>query len=102
MDNNEARQTLDNMLPTGILKIITNEHACGGGQHPDINGFVQDICNAFKFPITDARHFVVHDVISFEDLAKNNLMAAHTSEGDICMGYPIDLLRRLTEASLKT
>jgi len=102
MDNTEARQILESMLSTGILKIITNEHTCGGGQHPENNGFNKKKCGSFKFPITDSRHFVIHNVISLEESpSKNGLLVAYSDEGDMCMGYPVELLKRLTEASLK-
>ena len=50
------------VLAPGTLRIITNEHACGGGVHPDIGGpadeagvrapFDADACAAFAHPLT--------------------------------------------------
>jgi|SRR3990170_2586055 len=102
MDDNEARQILDNMLPTGVLKIITNEHACGAGAHASIIGFKQPVCDRFEFPVTSPKHFVVHTVTSLRTSPiKTGLLEAHSDEGDICIGHPVDLLRRLTKASLQ-
>ncbi len=89
IDAIEARAILDDMLNIdGVLRIITNEcvsSACQGGYHDET-----------AFRTTNPRHFVIHAVTHLEDTPEG-LVAAHTADGDWCLGYPADLLRRLTE-----
>lgn len=84
----------------GVLKVITSEHACGGGLHPSIAGFKQSACDAFGYPVSDPRHFVLHDVVSVESRQRADgrvLYRATTAEGDYTEGDAPALLRRLLE-----
>lgn len=88
------------LLDNDKLKIITCEHACGGGKHPDFAGFNTATCAAFKFPVTNPRHFVIHDVVKVEEGAKNKCRAYSAEEfGDICIGLPDALIKRLQQWS---
>lgn len=96
-----ANPTIDRLhalLDAGELRIITSEHACGGGLHPTIGDFDQGACEAFQFPMTDPRHFVIHQVTGLEQHpAQPEQWVAVTEEGDYCQGQPEALLARLTE-----
>ena len=97
----------------GALRIITNEHACGAGKHPDIEGFDAEKCAAFLVeetdeegdvflgpcPLTDPRHFVIHDVIEIEGPGSNGAYRARSAEGDLTLGSAETLVKRLQEAS---
>lgn len=81
----------------GALRVITNEHACGGGKHPSDPGFNHEACAAFEADLSKPEHFVIHDVVSIEGPDHKGRYTAFTDEGDWCMGQPEALLKRLTE-----
>lgn len=81
----------------GALRVITSEHACGGGP----NGEDREACDAFEFSTKDPRHFVRHDVIGVE-LYDDGKVRAWTAEGDWCGGFPVPVLSRLLEANQVT
>ena len=85
----------------GVLRIITNEHACGGGVHPSKEPFDAAVCEAFEFDKKKPRHFVVHDVVKIEGPdAKGRYHAYSDPEhGDWTYGMPSALLKRLQEAN---
>lgn len=82
----------------GALRVITNEHACGGGKHPDIAGFDPAACEAYEYSLKDPRHFVIHDVVRLEGPNHRGQYTAYTDEGDYTIGQPEALLARLLEA----
>jgi len=87
----------------GALRFITAAHACGpegqdGASYEPKTEEELAACEAFEFPQTDWRHFVIHDIVSLEGPNDKGTMVAHTAEGDWCMGLPNALLRRLREA----
>lgn len=51
-------------------------------------------------PMADPRMWVCHDVVRIEGPDARGRVRAHSREGDICLGYPRAVLRRLTEAAL--
>lgn len=88
----------------GALRIITNEHACGGGM------LGEDIaaCEAFSegtdengrpLDLKNQRHFVLHDVVRIEGPNHRGQYTAYSDpkHRDYCEGRPAALLRRLTE-----
>lgn len=83
---------------SGALRIITNEHNCGGGTHPRVGKFSEAKCAAFEHPMTDPRHFVIHEVTSIEGPNRRGQYRAFTEAGDHCTGQPVALLSRLLEA----
>lgn len=79
----------------GALKIITNEVRPelrverGNPRAPAKDGV----------DLRDPRSFVVHDVVRIEPYPpKPGAWAAISEQGDITIGYPMDLLNRLREA----
>ena len=83
----------------GALRIITSEHACGAGKHPDFDGFDPEKCGAFGHPLTDPRHFVIHDVVEIEGPGSNAAYRARSAEGDLTLGSAETLVKRLQEAN---
>lgn len=82
----------------GALRHITSEHACGAGTHEAAPGFDKAVCDAFKYPLNNYRHFVIHDVTSIEGPdARGRVMALTDFKGDGRYGYPADVLRALRE-----
>lgn len=79
------------------LRLITNEHACGAGVHPDIPPFDAEVCARYEFPLTDPRHFVIHSVVAIEGPNHKGQITASTAEGDYCTGQPSAVLARLQE-----
>lgn len=99
MDNEQAAELLHKLLEIpGFLRIITNEHACGGGAHPSLPWFDSARCEGCEYPLTDPRHFVIHDVARIEGPDKRGRYKVHSAEGDWCQGQPQALYARLTEA----
>lgn len=91
------------LLDSGKLKIITSEHACGAGKHPKFDGFNTAVCAAFKFPVTNPHHFVIHDVVKIEEGARSKYRAYSAEEfGDICIGLPEGLVKRLQQWATET
>ena len=96
MDSEQAIAQLKALIEVpGALKIITNEprpieaqKALWGGEE---SAFV-------PFPLSDPRAFVCHDVTRLEGRNEKGYVAAHTAEGDVCIGSPEALLPRLLEA----
>ena len=95
----------------GALKIITNMHACGGGIHPSFPGFRESRCVRATFPMSDPRHFVLHDVASleFSDHGGVSCVRAYSAmyeapDGrktrDWTEGRSADVLKRLQEWKL--
>jgi hypothetical protein len=87
----------------GSLRVITARHACDpkyatGPQYKPKTDEELAACEAFEFPQTDWRHQVIHEVVSLEEPDHNGRMKAHTAEGDVCVGRPNELLKRLREA----
>lgn len=87
----------------GALRFITAAHACGpdgqdGASYTPKTEAELEACEAFEFPQTDWRHFVIHDIVSLEGPNHRGVMIGHTAEGDWCQGRPYALLRRLREA----
>ncbi len=103
MNREEAIQQLEALTHAGGLKIITSEHDCGAGVHPDIPPFDQAICASYEYPLTDLRHFVIHDVTGMVQApgsaGEKGQYRAYSAEGDHCQGQPEALLARLTEAN---
>ena len=83
----------------GVLRIITNEHACGAGKHPSIEGFNSDTCVAFAHDLRDPRHFVIHDVIDVQGPDHKGNYRALSAEGDWTYGRAHSLIVRLQEAN---
>lgn len=83
----------------GALRIITNEHVCGGGLHPDIAPFDQAACAAYPYPLTDPRHFRVLAVNRLEGPNHNGQYTAVSDEGAgaYTVGQPDALLTRLRD-----
>jgi hypothetical protein len=79
------------------LRIITNEHVCGGGLHPMRPPFNHMVCEAFRYSVLDPRHFVRKSVARIGRIADSEVWQAWSDEGDMCAGTPGDLLQRLTE-----
>ena len=101
MDKKQAILQLEALvIVPGALRIITNEHACGGGVHPDgAHGkFDQKKCEGFEHNKKDVRHFVIHDVVRVEGPNHRSEYRAFTEDGDHCTGQPEALLARLLEA----
>ena len=105
--NKEALAKLKKFLEAGgLLKIITNEHACGGGKHPDFTGWNQKACDSFKHPRTDPRHFVIHDAVRLEMMAtregKEQQVRVYSDAkfGDHTTGQPMNVLKRLLQVSV--
>lgn len=90
----QALQRLEAFLDIpGMLQIITAEcvsAGCGNGVHDES-----------EYPVTDYRHFVVHDVVAIDQDPANNQIRAHTAEGDWSMSPDgaRSLLRHLTRVS---
>lgn len=94
----------------GTLRVITNEHDHENGIHPTpedcaahvetVKGLTEDAEEEeVPIPLTDPRHFVIHDVVSIEGPDEaTGLVRARTEEGDVCIGYPADVLARLQQA----
>ncbi len=104
MNNRQAILQLEALvLVPGALRIITNMHACGGGVHPDGSRgpFDEEKCAKFKHPLTNSRHFVVHDVVRVEGPNHRKEYRAFTEEGDHCTGQPVAVLRRLLRAGIE-
>ncbi|KKL67755.1 hypothetical protein LCGC14_2131830 [marine sediment metagenome] len=107
-ENQEALAKLNKYLEAGgLLKIITNMHACGAGKHIDMvpdKAKFKVICDAFEHPRTDPRHFVIHDAVRLEMLAKREgkeqQVRVHTAERDHTTGQPVNVLKRLLEVSV--
>lgn len=81
----------------GALKIITNEHACGGGTHPDSPGFDTRVCAAYQHDLYSPRHFVLRDVVALDGPDAQGRYYARSAGGDWTRGYPEALVRRLQE-----
>lgn len=81
----------------GSLKIVTANHACGGGLHPSKLGFDQKKCSAFEYPLTSVNHQELQDVISLEGPDDGGYYKASSKEGSFTVGAPIALLKRLSE-----
>jgi hypothetical protein len=83
MDEELAIKQLKVLVKTsGSLKIITNEPRTDKEANADLRS---------------VNHWVLHDVIIIDGPDDRGRMTAHSKEGDWCMGFPIPLLRRLTE-----
>jgi hypothetical protein len=107
-----ATKRLGELLKTpGNLRVITSEHACqgtrwdaetdarGAAAHPSRPEFDAARCDAYEYPLTDARHFVCHDVVALEGPDAKGRYRSVTAEGDYTIGYPEALLVRLTQAN---
>lgn len=83
VENDIAAAQLDALIAVpGALRVITSEEA------KDAN----------KYPPTDPRHYVIHDVVRIEDHPTHKgAIRAYTAEGDFCEGYPRDVLKRLQQ-----
>lgn len=93
-----SADALRNMVEMkGMLRIITNEHDCGGGLHPSSPNFNQAKCSAYQFGENDPRHFVMHDVVRVEGPDPHGAYMAYSAEGDYTVGKSGPLLARLTE-----
>lgn len=91
-----VKQMQELMKVKGMLKIITNAHACQEVIHPSMHGFSQSKCDRYDFPITDPRHFELHDVVSVEKYrGSDGRYIARSKEGDYTEGAPDALLSRL-------
>lgn len=119
MTNEEALAELERLVKAGgVLSIITDEHACCGGVDNYIRVLVREpgrpeqvywgpkpeVCGAFEHSVKDPRHFVCHEVGAIEEMAgegeqgKRYRAVAKGGENVAwTMGYPLDLLKRLTE-----
>lgn len=88
---------------SGHLQLISNVHVCGGGMHRSDSDFKQDVCDAYHFPTTDPRHYVLHPVTSISEPDHHGNVFAYadpdSSQGSWTYGAPVDLLRRLQEVS---
>ena len=88
------------MKVPGALRIITSEHACGGGKHPSIPPFDLKACASFEAGLGSPKHFMVHSVVRLEertDVHGTRLVRVWSKERDWCEGTPDALLRRLRE-----
>jgi len=86
----------------GALRFVTARHLCDpkyleGPYCEPKTAEELEICAAFEFPLTDPRHFVIHEVVSLE-ARPDGTMAAVTAEGDWCVGSPAGLMRALRKA----
>jgi len=89
----------------GSLRIITGEHACGGGLHPDVRDresgarlpFDTEACAAFEHGLVDGRHFVWHNVVEVEGPDDRGNVTVRSEEGDFTYGKPADVLARSSE-----
>ena len=90
----------------GALKIITSEHACGAGKHPTMPPFDEAMCKAYRYPLTDPRHMVIHDVVRLKKVIRpdgRERWQAFSAEGDYIWPAPAGaLLRRLQEWRTET
>jgi hypothetical protein len=105
----DAMQKLRASQAAGLLYIITNEHACGGGVHPrrpvvDDEGnehpFDAEACAAFGYRLQDPRHFVAHKVEVIEGPDRRGYVRAYSADGDMTMGEPEALLQRLLQYAM--
>lgn len=100
-DQGTALARLRKLLEVGELRFITNMHACGianGRGKAGPAGDEEDAtCANFEHPMTDPRHFEIHDVTSLDGPDDKGYVRAYTAEGDICRGFPAAVLKRLTE-----
>jgi hypothetical protein len=78
-----ARQQLDALIEVpGALKIITSEETKDGR----------------GYPVTDPRHYVLHDVVRLEEIpSQPNQIRAWSAEGDYTQGSVAAVLRRLQQ-----
>ena len=90
----------------GLLRVVTDIHKCEGGSNP-----ISDIQKAKCFnsrlglqagdpagtSIKKTAHFSCHAVTKITGPDHRGLFKATTEERDYCIGYPIPLLRRLTQ-----
>lgn len=98
-EENAHAKRLRALLDEGSkLKIITSEHACGAGKHPNIPPFDEVKCATFEFPLTNPNHFVIHDVVKIEEGARSKYRA-YSDYKDICIGLPESLVVRLQQWS---
>lgn len=103
MESKQAILQLEALvIVPGALRIITNQHNCGGGKHPTIGKFSEAKCAAFEHPLTDPRHFVIHDVVRVEGPNHRGEYRAFTEEGDHCTGQPEAVLARLLEVGAQS
>jgi len=87
----------------GALRFITCRHACGpqyreGPNYQPGTEEEKAACEAFEYPQTDWRHFVIQDIVSIEGPDHTGRMTAHTGEGSFRRGRPYALLKALREA----
>jgi len=80
----------------GALKIITNEHACGVHLMPRDPADLA-LCAQCPYPVTDPRHFVLHDVTSLIPREDKGRVRACSAEGDYTEGKPEHVLSRLRQ-----
>lgn len=95
-DNERAIASLEALAKIpGALRVITNE------VRPELREDRKEARSAAKedVDLRDHATFVIHDVVAIEGPNEKGCYTATTAEGDWCMGYPVDLLNRLTEAS---
>lgn len=89
----------------GALKIITADPSDKGKawrEHmelgrPTLAAMLAD--PSYTNPLADPALWVVHDVVRIEGPTRDGHYRAISAEGDFCMGAPLALLRRLTEAT---
>lgn len=73
----------------GTLRLVTNERSTVKEK---------DARPQFTNPLADPRLWVVHDVVAIDGPDAQGFYTARTEEGDLMVGRPAALLRRLTEA----
>jgi hypothetical protein len=97
MDNDLALEQLRALMGVaGALKMVSSQHACGAGKTPgDPDGFDQAACDAYEYPITDPRHFVLVEMTGLEGPDADGLYRATAEDGPWSLGYPVGLLRTL-------
>lgn len=83
----------------GALKIVSGAHACGAGTHPDPSvpgAFDQARCDAFAYPRSDPRHWVLLDVVALEEEpGRPGEWRATAADGSYAQGTPGALLHHL-------
>lgn len=101
LDDKTAVKWLYRCLETpGMLKIITSLHACGVGPRPRTE-IQWAKCLRFPVPQTQPAHFVCHDVVRLErHPIRAHQIRAFSKEGDITIGEPRKVLRRLLQYHL--
>jgi len=80
----------------GTLKIITNAHTCGVDLVPRDTADLM-LCAQYQYPVTDPRHFVLHDVVKLESREDKGRVRVYSAEGDYTEGKPEAVLSRLRQ-----